>query len=136
MAEFRDILIIMMSINIMLVLGGALDITATSDQGNMIGDFYKVNEGGEVADIDEEFKAEVEGITSKGAVHEGGFEGFTDIHSSISGVFSFLIKSITAPFQLLFNPNLELPFEFRMMVGLPLTIFWILSLISYWRQGK
>ncbi len=136
MADFRDMLIIMMSINIMLVLGGALDITAERSQGNMIGDFYVVSESGEVADVDPEFKEEVEGVTSKGAVQEGGFEGFTDMPSSISGIFSFLIKSITAPFQLLFNPNLELPFAFRMMIGLPLTIFWIFSIIAYWRQGK
>ena len=136
MADFRDLLIIMMSINIMLVLGGALDSTSTREEGNLIGDFYSLNEGGEVGDIDSNFKSEVEGITSKGAVTEGGFEGFTDLPSAASGIFSFLLRSITAPFQLLFNPNLELPFAFRMMIGLPLTIFWIFSLIAYWRQGK
>lgn len=136
MADFRDALIIMMSINIMLVLGGVMEITAPKEQGNMIGNFYTINEGGEVADIDPEFKLEVEGITSKGTVQEGGFEGFTDLPSSLSGIFSFIITSLTAPFQLLFNPNLELPFAFRMMIGLPLTIFWVFSIIAYWRQGK
>lgn len=136
MADFRDILIIMMSINIMLVLGGALDITSTREEGNLIGSFYTFNEDGEARDVNAEFKEEVEGITSKGAVTEGGFEGFTDLPSAASGIFSFLIKSLTAPFQLLFNPNLELPFPFRMMIGLPLTVFWIFSLIAYWRQGK
>lgn len=136
MADFRDVLIIMMSINIMLVLGGALDINSTREEGNIIGDFYVISDRGEVGDIDPEFKSEVEGITSKGAVTEGGFEGFTDLPSAASGIFSFLIKSISAPFQLLFNPDLELPFVFRMMFGLPISIFWIFTLIAYWRQGK
>lgn len=130
--RFEVLVIIILCVNIVLTLSGVLN---TSDEGNIINSFFKTN-GEEIQDLNQNFEDEVTQVTSSGAVTGTEFEGFTDLPTALAGIFKFIVGSLTAPFQLFLNPKLNLPLVFRWLVGLPLSLLWIFSIIGWWRQGQ
>lgn len=143
-------LLLMLCINIMLVLGGIFDEAALYDtssqgldnaksEGNILPAFFQFTNGttgrAEVTDFNQNISDEFSGITSAGGVNVGAFQGFTDAIALVRSIGSFLVDVVTAPFQLLFNPNLQLPYEFRMMFGLPYSLLYVFAFIRWFRTG-
>ncbi|GAI88022.1 unnamed protein product [marine sediment metagenome] len=135
MAKIEGILVVMLCINIMLVIGGIFDVDTGSTSGNIIASLFAF-EGDETSGLSADFQEEVEGVGSEGALQTtSGFEGFTDLPRAIFNMFKFLLISLTAPLVLFFNPVLQLPYQFRLMVALPMSIVWILAIIRFFRKG-
>ena len=135
MANITWLVIMMVCINLALVFGGAMDTTATKDEGGVISSFFDIDSKFNSQNIGSEFQNTTKGVTERGVVAGTEFEGFTDTPSAVSGLFTFLFDVSTAPFQLVANPNLELPVPIRMFIGLPLSLAWIFAIISFWRKG-
>ena len=131
--KFLPILMLLLCINIVLVYSGILN---TNDEGVILKSFITTTDNNNIVGYNQNLTDNIKGITSQGTVSGSGFEGFTDLPSTIKTIFSFLISSLTAPFQLWLNPKLELPLIFQWLIGLPLSVLWIFSLIGYWRNGE
>lgn len=135
MANIAWLVILMTSINLALVLGGVMDVTASKQEGGIISSFFIVNSSLNVKDMNTDFTSEAQNVTSKGVVAGTAFEGFTDTPSAVSSLVGFLFDVSTAPFQLLMNPSLELPVQFRLLIGFPLSLMWIFAIVSFFRKG-
>lgn len=135
MANAGWLLILLLMINLMLVLGGVMDSTAEKGQGGVLSSLFDINNTNNPKDIDEGFKETTQNITSGGVVSGTDFEGFTDSPSAVATMFNRLFDISTAAFQLIFNPNISLPIQLRLILGLPLSVAWIFALIAFWRTG-
>lgn len=135
MANAGWLLILLLMINLMLVLGGVMDTTAEKGQGGVLSSLFDINNTNNPKDIDEGFKETTQNITSGGVVSGTDFEGFTDSPSAVATMFNLLFDMSTAAFQLIFNPNISLPIQLRLILGLPLSVAWIFALIAFWRTG-
>lgn len=135
MANIAWLIILMICINLSLVLGGVMDATAPKQEGGIISSFFNVNNTLNVKDMNSDFTSEAQNVTAKGVVAGTEFEGFTDTPSAVSSLVGFLFDVSTAPFQLLINPTLELPIQFRVFIGFPLSIMWIFAIVSFFRKG-
>lgn len=135
MANAGWLLILLLMINLMLVLGGVMDTTAEKGQGGVLSSLFDINNTNNPKDIDEGFKETTQNITSGGVVSGTDFEGFTDSPSAVATMFNRLFDISTAAFQLIFNPNISLPIQLRLILGLPLSVAWIFALIAFWRTG-
>ena len=135
MAKIEGVLVTMLCINIMMVIGGVFTVDADNTTGNMLSTLFSF-EGDEASGLSADFQEEVEGVGSEGALQTtSDFEGFTDLPRAILNMFKFLLISLTAPLVLLFNPDLQLPYQFRLMVALPMSIIWIFAIIRFFRKG-
>ena len=135
MAKVEGVLVVILCINIMLVIGDVFTVDTTSTEGNILASLFSF-EGKEAANLNPEFQSEVESVGSEGALQTtSSFEGFTDLPRALFGLFKFLLISLTAPLVLLFNPVLQLPYQFRLMVALPMSVVWIFAIIRFFRKG-
>lgn len=135
MANAGWLLILLLMINLMLVLGSVMDSTAEKGQGGVLSSLFDINNTNNPKDIDEGFKEAAGNVTSGGVVSGTDFEGFTDSPSAVATMFNRLFDISTAAFQLIFNPNISLPIQLRLILGLPLSVAWIFALIAFWRTG-
>lgn len=138
MSKYLNVLITCICINIMLTLGGYINPSDSVQQGNFLSGFYTlssntINEN-TGATINSDFQSQIANMPQSGGGTTTGL-GFIDGIKLFLNLFGFLIASFSAPLQLLFNPNLGLPFVFKMMVALPYTIIYIFSLIG-WLRGN
>ena len=137
MAKYTALLVTIICINVMLILGGVIPFSAGVDQGNSLGGFFTapnddIRNG---VSIDGEFEGTLTNITQQSGGATTGL-GFIDGIKMILGVFKFLLVAVSSPLQLLFNPAIDLPFTFRVIIGLPLTIFTALALVGYIRGNE
>ena len=137
MSKYLTILITMICINLTLVLGGIIPINSSTQDGNFIISLFSFasNDPTTGVSINSTFQSKVAGLPAQGGSATTGL-GFIDGIKMIADLFYFLISTISAPFQLLFNPNIILPSVFRVLVGLPLTILYIFSLIHFLRGNE
>lgn len=147
--KLDELILVMLCINIMLVLGGVFDERQLYDStlksqakqdGNFLPQLFKFTNNSigdpQIQDFSDNLSGEITGLSSSGGVTVGSFEGFTDLVKLVRSLFGFLIDVMTAPFQLMANPNLGLPFEFRMMIGLPFSILYLFALVRWLRTGE
>ena len=133
MSKGLGLLITLFAINVMLVVGGVMNTNDSREQGGMISTFYEFDSNNNIKQMNETFTSDkIGGSLSSGVVTTGSFTGFTDLLKFGSGVFNFLLQSLSAPLQLMFNPNLALPTTFRFMIGSVLTLLWALALFLMW----
>lgn len=128
-SKFGVLVVTLLCINILLTISGSLDVHA---DGNLITNFYKVN-GSNIQGMDNNFTDATAALPSSGSVSGTAFEGFTDMPSSLSTLFKYFTGALTAPFQLWLNSSLGLPWVFQWLVGMPLSLMWVLSIIAWWR---
>lgn len=132
MAKTEAILVIMLCINIMLVVGGVLETDTPQEKGGMLSSLFSINNKFDTADLTGNFTTELEELRQSSSTTA---TGFTDTITMIKGIVSFLFNTVTAPLQLLFNTNIDLPNVVRFMIALPLTVLWIFTLIRFFRKG-
>jgi hypothetical protein len=132
MAKTEAVLVIMLCINIMLVVGGVLDVDSPKEEGGIISSLFSVGDDFKTGDLDSNFTSKLEELRQSSSTTS---TGFTDTITMFKTIFSFIFDTLTAPLQLLFNSKLGLPNVFRFMVGLPLTILWIFTIIRFLRKG-
>ena len=139
MGEFKQMFIIMLCINILLVVGGVTSFQDGKDNGNMLGGLvnftYKNDSSIEASNLNSDLTKATSEVGSRGTITTGTFAGFTDTPSAIYLFFKFMLEILTSPFNLLLNPNLFLPWQFRIMIGVPLSLLWVISIIGFWRNG-
>jgi hypothetical protein len=111
----------------MLVLGGVVPLS-----GTVVDSFFTSpnNDMSNGVTIDTAFETVVKDVPDQSGGATTGL-GFIDSIKMLLGIFKFILSSLTAPFQLLFNPMILLPMTFRILVGLPLTIVYIFGLIGF-----
>ena len=136
MSKYTNILITMMCINIMLVLGGVVSIDSDITEGNFLGSFFTFpnNDASQGASINKDFQGKLSNIPAQGGGSTTGL-GFIDGIKMLLDLFSFLLVSMSAPLQLIFNPNITLPWVFRLLIGIPLSTIYIFSLVG-WLRGN
>ena len=121
----------------MLVLGGVIPFSTGIAGGNMLNSFFTAsnNDLSSGVSINTEFQDVVQSIPEQSGGTTTGI-GFIDAIKLMLGVFEFIINTLTAPIQLLFNMNIPLPTTFRILVGLPLTIGYIFAILFFLRGNE
>lgn len=136
MAKFETILATMLCINLMLVLGGIFEPDAKASEGNILTKFFKFNYTTNTGGFSDELSEESEGLFTGSFVKEGDSDfSFLDFVLIIKDLIGFLFNTITAPLQLFLNPNLNLPLQFRLMIGMPYSFLYLFTIIRFWRRG-
>ena len=136
MSKFVNILIPLLCIDLMLMLGMPNEFgLASLSQGNLVPSFFSLNDNSITSDniaVNSNFEGAIKNLPEQGGSSTTGF-GIIDGIKLMLGFFGFIVGSVFVPFTLLFNPALQLPIVFRILVGLPLCVANVIALISFVR---
>lgn len=132
MSKYINMFVTVLCINLMLVLGGVIPF-----EGSLTSHFFTAPNNDLIQGISlaQAFENTTRSISSQSGGATTGL-GFIDGIKMLLGIFSFIIDTLTAPIQILFNPALDLPVVFRILVGVPLTITYIFSAIFLLRGNE
>lgn len=137
-SSYIKALVPMLCINIILIMFGYIHTTDPASSGNSLSSFFSFSSQDDLgtASINPTFENKVKDIPSQGAA--GTSTGFSVIDGIklVLGLVSFLLATITAPFQLLFNPAINVPSSIRFLFGFPYTIIYIFTLIGLARGSE
>lgn len=128
MGNLIKVIIFFLCINIMLYLGGF-----TVFEGDILSRFFTIS-GGSVTGLNESFSGSIP-TTPLVAGIDASDNNFriTDIPKTIFSIFLFLLNIMLAPLAIFSAPQLDLPFAFKMMVGVPMALIMIFVVIDWWR---
>lgn len=132
MSKYINMFITILCIDLMIILGGVMPF-----EGSLASHFFTApnNDIMQGISLNTGFENVTKGIPSQSGGATTGL-GFIDGIKLILGIFAFVIDMLSAPLQILFNPALNLPIVFRILVGLPLTITFIFSAIFMLRGNE
>lgn len=130
-------LTVLMSINVMLVLGGF------SFSSDLTSSFYNLDDDNRILGYGKALNDSIPKSVLIVGQSEGGGEAnpsdfrITDVPKTLFEIFLFLLDVMFAPVALLMSPigdnAIDLPTEIRFMLAAPLGIIYLFLIIGWWR---
>jgi|TARA_R100000789_G_scaffold43668_1_gene44948 hypothetical protein len=128
MANLIKIITFMLCINIMLYLGGFQLI-----EGDILNKFFEI-EGNSIKGLNSTFNEDIPTTPQIAGIDTTTSDfRITDIPKTLLRLFRFMLNIMLAPIAIFGSPQLNLPFIFQMMIGVPITIIFIIIIVDWWR---
>ena len=136
MSLYIKTLIMIICINLMLVYSGMIPTDTPTTQGNAVKSFFSLTTNNlSKATIDPTFQNTLSDLPKQASGTSTAF-GIIDGIKLVLDLVKFIFATVTAPFQLLFNPLVQIPPVMRVFFGIPYTIIYIFAIVGFARGNE